>query len=157
MRAPSALTIRPERPDSPDGRLLIGALDAYLASLYPPEENFTELAPGDVEGDRGVFLVGSLEGRAVACGALRLLNPGAAEVKRMWVDPERRGLGCGKTILAELQRWAQDRAVERLVLETGNLQVDAIGLYRSFGFRPIPCFGEYAASRSSVCFEMRLD
>ena len=33
------LTIRPERPDQPDVVALLGALDAYLASLYPPEAN----------------------------------------------------------------------------------------------------------------------
>jgi putative acetyltransferase len=44
----------------------------------------------------------------------------------------------------------------RLVLETGIYQTEAIGLYRRVGFGPIDCFGEYATSSKSVCFEKRI-
>lgn len=43
--------------------------------------------------------------------------------------------------------------LDRMVLETGNLQVEALAFYQSAGYSVIPCFGEYAASGSSICFE----
>jgi hypothetical protein len=43
--------------------------------------------------------------------------------------------------------------VKRLVLETGVYQAEAIALYRSAGYRPIRCWGEYAEALTSVCFE----
>jgi hypothetical protein len=39
------------------------------------------------------------------------------------------------------------------VLETGNLPVETIALYRCAGYSVIPCFGQYGASGSSICFE----
>jgi hypothetical protein len=41
----------------------------------------------------------------------------------------------------------------RLVLETGGRQDEAIRLYECFGFVAIPCFGKYADSKQSRCFE----
>jgi len=43
------------------------------------------------------------------------------------------------------------------VLETGIYQAEAIGLYRRAGFKPIRCWGEYAETLTSVCFEKRID
>ena len=150
------LVLRAEPPGTAHARRLTGALDAFLGSLYPPDENFLALPDSDVSQDRGTFLVGWAGGRAIACGAIRLISGSTGEVKRMWVDPAGRGFGHGRALLAELERWAVGRGAERVVLETGDLQVEALNLYRSSGYREIPCFGEYAASPSSLCFEKRL-
>jgi GNAT superfamily N-acetyltransferase len=150
------LIIAPASPASPAARALMAALDAHLAALYPAAENFTELAPEEVSGGRGVFLVAQEDGAVVACGAVRFRDGTTAEVKRMWVRPESRGHGHARALLGELERWAADQGAQRLVLETGERQAEALGLYRSSGFTPIPCFGEYAASASSICMEKRL-
>ena len=150
------LVIRTEPPGGADPRRLTGALDAFLGAIYPPDENFLTLPDSDVSGGRGVFLVGRVSGRAVACGAIRLISASTAELKRMWVDPAERGRGHGRALLTELEGWAAGRGADRVVLETGNLQVQALNLYRSSGYRRIPCFGEYALSPSSLCFEKRL-
>jgi GNAT superfamily N-acetyltransferase len=89
---------------------------------------------------------------AVACGAIRDLGDGVAELKRMYVAPEARGRGLSRQVLDELERLATDRGFHRLVLETGVLQVQAMGLYMSAGYRSIPNFGEYAAETASRCF-----
>jgi putative acetyltransferase len=150
------LAIHPEPVDSPAARALTGALDAYLAARYPALECFADLPAAQVSQGHGVFVVGRVAERAVACGAVRLLPGGLAEVKRMWVDPSQRGHGWGRAVLLELERWAAGRGADRLVLETGNLQVEALRLYWSSGYAEIPCFGAYAASPSSICFEKRL-
>jgi putative acetyltransferase len=63
-------TIAPERPDSPEVIALIAELDAYLATLYPPENNYL-LSVEDLLLPEVIFLVARREGRAVGCGALR--------------------------------------------------------------------------------------
>ena len=151
-----ALVIRSEALGSADARRLIGALDAYLLGLYPVEENFLDLDEAEVAAGRGDFLVARVDGRAVACGAIRMLSDTTAELKRMYVDPLSRGRGHGRAMLAALERSAARLGAERMVLETGNLQVEALALYRSAGYAVIPCFGEYAASGSSACFEKSL-
>ena len=149
-----SLTITAEPFDSDDARRLIAGLDAGLAAIYPPAQRFgPNLKPEHLEGGRGTFLVARDSGLAVGCGAIRLLDATSAEVKRMYVEPEQRGKGIGRSVLASLEAAARSMGVQRLVLETGDEQDAAIALYRRAGFTPIECWGEYASSPTSVCFE----
>jgi GNAT superfamily N-acetyltransferase len=149
-------TISPELLDAPDSQRLLRALDDYLNGLYRPEENFLDLSAEDVSDGHGTFLVARQNGVAVGCGAVRCLSPTTAEIKRMFVDRAARGRGLGSTILAELEGWAATAGMTTLVLEAGDRQSEAIRLYERAGFRPIPCFGEYADAHLSRCFEKQL-
>ncbi|MEY2402479.1 MAG: putative acetyltransferase [Acidimicrobiaceae bacterium] len=144
------LTIAPEPLDSADARRLISELDAHLNSLYPPEDNFTDLPTADV------FLIARLDDVAVGCGAVRFLDADTAEVKRMYVAPAARGDGVGRQLLDELEQFARGRGAQRLVLETGPLQVEALALYERAGFAPTPCWGDYAHGNNSICYEKLL-
>jgi putative acetyltransferase len=144
------VTIGPEPLDSDDARALITELDDFLTALYPPEDNFLELPTADV------FLVARIGGDAVGCGAVRFIEPGVAEVKRMYVRPAARGNGIARQMLGALEAFAVESGARRLVLETGELQLEALALYEGFGFELIPCFGEYASSKTSRCYEKPL-
>jgi putative acetyltransferase len=136
---------------------LIAELDAGLAVLYPPEQRFgPNLKPEHVQSGRGTFVVARDRTRAVGCGALRLLDASTAEVKRMFVEPDRRGMGVGWAVLANLEASAREMGVERLVLETGVHQEAAIALYIRAGFTAVDCWGEYATSPTSICYEKHL-
>jgi len=152
-----SLTVAAEPFDSDDARRLIAALDAGLAELYPPEQRFgPNLKAHHLEGGRGAFLVARHGGRAVGCGAIRVLNSTTAEAKRMYVEPDRRGTGVGRAVLAGLEAAAMQLGVRRLVLETGIYQDAALSFYRRAGFRQVDCWGEYASSPTSICFEKHL-
>ncbi len=148
------ISIGPEAFDSADAQRLIAALDAGLAELYLPEQRFgPNLKAAHVEEGRGTFLVARDDGRAVGCGAIRLIDPRTAEVKRMYVEPDQRGKGVGRAVLARLDAAARQMGAGRLVLETGIHSPEALALYRSAGFTEIACWGEYATSPTSVCME----
>jgi putative acetyltransferase len=152
-----SLTVAAESFDSNDARRLIAALDQGLAELYPPEQRFgPNLKAHHLEGGRGTFLIARDDGRAIGCGAIRLLDPMTAEAKRMYVEPEQRGKGVGRAVLAGLEAAAKQVGARRLVLETGIYQDAALSLYRDAGFTGIDCWGEYASSPTSVCFEKHL-
>jgi len=152
-----SLAVTAEPFDSDDARRLIAGLDAGLAELYPPEQRFgPNLKPEHLEDGRGAFLIARDGGRAVGCGAIRVLDPISAEVKRMYVEPVERGKGVGRAVLTALEEAARDLGVQRLVLETGTHQHAAIALYKGAGFVPIDCWGEYASSPTSICFEKTL-
>jgi GNAT superfamily N-acetyltransferase len=140
--------------DDADAARLIARLDDELSAMYPePGANHFTLTAHDVAPGRGAFVVARLDGRAVACGAVRLLDAATAEVKRMFVDPAHRGLKLGAAVLTELEAEARALGAKQLVLETGERQRAAVGLYESFGFAPVPCWGEYAASAvTSRCY-----
>ena len=134
-------------------RSLIASLNAELTSVYPePGANHFQLDPEEVAEGRGTFLVVYRDGAPVGCGALRVLDPKTAELKRMYVDPRARGQGLGRRLVAALEAEARALGVRRLVLETGVRQAAALALYRATGFQPIPLFGEYCLSpETSVC------
>jgi putative acetyltransferase len=151
------LTVEAEPFESDDARRLIAALDAHLASRYPPEQRFgPNLKPEHLAPGLGTFLIARAGGRAIGCGALRLLDETTAEVKRMYVEPELRGQGVAKQVLDHLESDAASLGARRLVLETGVHQVEAIGLYLRAGYEPIDCWGEYASSATSVCYEKKI-
>ena len=66
--------------------------------------------------------------------------------------PEARGRRLATRVLAALEVEARRLGVEQLVLETGDLQVEAIALYVREGFARIPAFGEYVGAPRSICY-----
>jgi len=104
----------------------------------------------------GAFLVGSVEGFDVACGGVCRFDAETAEIRRMYVVPERRGAGLSRRMLGALEDEARSLGYRRVRLETGVHQHEALGLYRSTGFEEIPRYGPYADDELSVCFEKSL-
>jgi len=139
-------------------RTLIAALNAELTGAYPePGATHFGLEPEEVTGGRGAFLIVYQAGIAVACGAVRRLDAGTAELKRMYVAPAGRGRGLGRRLVAALEAEARALDVRRLVLETGIRQTAALALYRATGFQPIPLYGEYLLSpETSICLGKEL-
>jgi putative acetyltransferase len=152
----AAVEVRDEPLDSPVAQQLIAELNAELERAYPPEQRFHSLAAEEVAEGAGAFVVAWLEGAPAGCGAVRLISPGRAELKRMYVRPGVRGRGLARPILSTLEDRAAALGARSIVLETGIYQPAAIGLYESAGYARIPCFGAYAASPTSVCYEKRL-
>jgi lipoprotein signal peptidase/GNAT superfamily N-acetyltransferase len=132
---------------------LIGALNAELTATYPePGANHFSLDADELAPGRGAFLLIEDAGAAVACGAVRLIAPGTAELKRMFVAPSARGRGLGRMLVTSLESEARQLGAQRLVLETGRRQLAAMALYERTGFREIPLYGGYNASPgTSVC------
>jgi putative acetyltransferase len=139
----------------PRGAALRAAQRAELTIRYETPDS--EPGPAPTAADITVFLVAFDGDRAVACGGLRQFDERHGEVKRMYVIPERRGSGLAADILHALEARARDRGWERVVLETGERQPDAIRFYEREGYMRIPNFGHYLHSEPSLCFERRLD
>ena len=153
----SSFDIEAVDPRSPEAALLIRALSEELARRYDfTEDGSGNFRPEDVLGARAGFVIGRTAGKAVACGAFRPMEPGVAEIKRMFVMPEHRGRGYSKAVLAELERGAWEAGYATVRLETGDRQPEAIGLYRRAGYRRIPNFGIYKDIGSSLCFEKQI-
>jgi putative acetyltransferase len=138
------------------------ALDAELSALVMAQQRELREADGGLDGqvfvphDDAAYLAVVVGGRVVACGAWQALEPGVAEIKRMYVRPAYRGRGIARQLIVALEEeiLAADRSIIRL--ETGTYLPAAIALYRSAGYLPIPVYGEYVGNPFSVCFEKRL-
>ena len=79
-----------------------------------------------------------------------------AEVKRMYVAAAGRRRGLARAMLAHLEDTARLAGAEVMVLETGIRQPEAIALYESSGYVPVPGFGFYRDSPISRCFARSL-
>jgi putative acetyltransferase len=146
-----------QRPDSPVARELIDELEAILAPSYPPESRHGYSVEKLLREEVAFFVV-SVDDLPAGCGGVQVFgDEGYAELKRMYVRPAFRGRGLGRHLVEHLSRHAAERGVTVVRLETGVLQVEAIGLYSSVGFRRIAPFGPYREDPVTLCMERRLD
>jgi DNA-binding MarR family transcriptional regulator/N-acetylglutamate synthase-like GNAT family acetyltransferase len=130
-------------PDHPHARQCLGAYFGELSRRFDGGFDPAITIPASEEDLRppaGVLLVATLRGEPAGCGALKYHGDAPAEVKRMWVSPAVRGLGLGRRLLAELEAEAVRRGVRVLRLETNRALTEAIGLYRSAGYREVSAF-----------------
>lgn len=151
---PSTVSISAISPYDEAATVLIDELVSELTSRYADrdDDEATSFHPEDVMVPRSAFLLATINGAPVGCGALRPINDEVAELKRMYVRKEARGEGVGRALLAELERLAIGFGYHRLVLETGVRQPEAIALYEGRGFARIANYADYADNPLSVCF-----
>lgn len=154
-RMSSNVEITLERPDSDDARTLIAELEAYLIPLSPPESRHGYSIEKLIKEEVPFFIVRD-NGTPVGCGGVKLVGTDYAEIKRMYVRPQFRGLGFAKLMLDHLAEYARLRGVALLRLETGIAQQAAIALYERCGFRSIPPFGEYKPDPLSRFYEKQI-
>ena len=133
-------------------RLVQGLTEEYRRR-YGANDEMTAYEPAMFEPPRGYFLVLQSEGVTVAGGGFRRLDANTAEIKRMWTDPKHRGRGYGRRVLDSLETEAARQGLARVRLETGTAQPEAIALYRSAGYIPIPGYGRYKHSPGNVSLE----
>jgi DNA-binding MarR family transcriptional regulator/GNAT superfamily N-acetyltransferase len=141
----AAIEIRAVDPTDRDARRCIRAyfaeLDRRSDSGFDPAAGISA-EPDELVPPAGRFLIAYLRGEPVGCGAVKH-HPGApSEIKRMWVAESARGLGVGRRLLNELERWAIRSGASTARLETNRALVEAIALYRSARYVEVPPFND---------------
>lgn len=104
-------------------------------------QNFEkELAglPGEYAAPAGRLLLAYNDTQLVGCVALRSIDEGVCEMKRLFLREEFRGRGLGRQLIEAIIREAKQIGYQRMRLDTLPPKMnDAIGLYRSYGFKEI--------------------
>ncbi len=160
------ITITEEPYDGPVGGGLVQELLVDLNERYaddvltgqadaPDDDDYlAEVTPELVRPPQGTFLVASLDGDPVGCGAVKPLDSDSTigEIKRMYTAPRARRRGISRALLVALEARAAELGYALLQLETGLAQPEAIALYESHGWHRITPYGHYKDSPQSVCF-----
>ena len=132
-------------PDDPRARYCLheyfSELDRRFHTGFDPAVS-RRAGADEMRAPAGSFLVALLRDEPVGCGGLKFHGDEPAEIKRMWVAPTARGLGVGRRILAELERRAAANGCRTLHLDTNGALVEAIGMYRSAGYREVEAFND---------------
>jgi DNA-binding MarR family transcriptional regulator/GNAT superfamily N-acetyltransferase len=153
----SAIEVGLESPDSADARWCLNAYFRDLAQRFdtgfdPARSN--PAADEDLTPPAGSFLVARIDGAIAGCGALKRIDTGIAEIKRMWTAPGMRGRGVARRVLQTLESIARESGVGTLRLETNRALTEAQALYRQQGYAEVPAFN--AEPYAHHWFEKRL-
>ena len=163
MQSPPEITLETIPRDAPEVLALYAPFireadgpleyDRDAAGVYI-EAEIAAGPPADLVPPSGAFLLSRVDGEPAGIGGVRFLDTDVAEVKSMFVSPAYRGLGLGRRILAELDRIAAEHGCRALRLDSSAYLTEAIGLYRSAGYREVPAYNDNP--KADVWFERRL-
>jgi GNAT superfamily N-acetyltransferase len=148
------LLLTPEDPGASESVLLMEELSTVLEEITGSSGK-ASFDADDVRGPMACFVVARDDaGVAQGCGALRPLQPGVAEIKRMYA---RRGsVGVGSTVLAYLEAQASVFGYQAIWLETRLVNRRAVDFYTARGYARMPNYGKYIGNPLAVCFEKPL-
>lgn len=112
--------------------------------------------PGKYAPPQGALLLVFDDEQAIACGAIRPLGDGAAELKRIYVRPAGRRRGLARKISEELVAFGKSHGYAAIRLDTLRRLEGAIPLYRALGFEEIPAYN-FNPEEDIVYMELTLD
>jgi putative acetyltransferase len=111
--------------------------------------------PGAYAAPNGCLLLAYHESQPVGCVALHRWSEGIAEMKRLYVQPRKRGMGIGKLLVERVIAQAMMMGYLQLRLDTIPGMDKAQALYRAMGFKEIPPY-RHNPNKGTLFFELQL-
>lgn len=149
LRDATVATLRALPYDDPLAQYLVEAVQQEYVQRYGGRDAAV-VDPAEFLPPRGIFLVAEVDGVPAGCGAWRALPSGAAEIKRVYVEPAFRRRGIARLVVAALEEGAAVAGHRQVVLNSGREQPEALTLYAELGYRPVPGYDVYACSPDAV-------
>ena len=145
------LDLVPARLDDPAALILVEEVQQYYEGLYGGRDD-DPIVPEEFLPPRGGFLLGHHEHAPVAMGGWSFLTGShdLVKIRRMYVRATVRRLGYAALLLDRLEEDARAAGAARVVLTTGEPQVQAVRFYRARGYTDVEPFGFYADAPGSV-------
>ncbi|MGA7375903.1 MAG: GNAT family N-acetyltransferase [Candidatus Sulfotelmatobacter sp.] len=161
MKVDSAKAMEPVIPSAFSASSAVKSLSIYQAESPPQiaqvRELFLEYAqslgfslcfqnfdkeleglPGHYAPPEGRLLLAEYEGQVAGCVAMRALEPGICEMKRLYLCPRFRGIGLGRALADRIIAEARQVGYRRMRLDTVEpVMKDAVAMYRKLGFKEI--------------------
>jgi ribosomal protein S18 acetylase RimI-like enzyme len=142
---PDGVTIAVVDPSHDDAQHCLVAYEAELDARFDTGYAMDAALPVSADELRtpaGCFLVAYRDGVPVGCGGLKLHGSDPAEIKRVWVDPQARGIGLARRLVAELEDRARSAGAPAVQLDTNRTLTEALALYRTLGYEEVAAFNQ---------------
>lgn len=137
--------------------VLCHKLDVFLNELVGGEENRAEYIPYNKLDDiHDVIVVYDDDNNPVGCASFKKYDDKCAEVKRVFIREEYRGQGISNKLMKLLENKGRSKGYTYFILESGELLVSAMALYRKIGYEVIPNYGQYRDMPDSICMRKKL-
>ena len=139
----ATVTIEDAHPASATAREAMGRYFAELGERFGFGARKLDAADAAaLQPPGGVFVLAVSDGGPVACGGLQTIEPGVAEIKRMWVHGPWRGAGLGSRLLRHLEDRARQLGHLTIRLDTNRALTEAMAMYLGAGYRPIERYND---------------
>lgn len=143
------IVVTPESIQQPDALWLLDRLSDTLAQLTGSSGR-ASFDPGAMQQPGSCFVMArDAQRRPVGCGAFRPLQPGVAELKRVYALNS--GQGIGAAIVQFLEQQACTQGYQAMWLETRKVNQRALAFYARQGYQPIAPFGHYVGNAATQC------
>jgi GNAT superfamily N-acetyltransferase len=141
---------------SPDFLLLCGELDLSLNEQVGGEKNRSEYIQLNHLKDIKDVIIAYDNDIPVGCASFKQFDEECAEVKRVFLREDYRGMGISKKLMELIETYAKEKGFQYLIVETGKPMTTAINLYQGIGFQTIPNYGPYKDMEGSVCMKKQI-
>jgi len=131
-------------------------LDKFLNELVGGEENRAKYIQYNKLDNIHDVVIAYDNYTPVGIASFKKYDDENAEVKRVFVIKEYRGKGISNELMKMLEQRAREKGFIYFILESGELLVSAMALYRKIGYKVIPNYGQYVDMKESVCMKKKL-
>ena len=147
----NSYTLQEVRYDSDIATTMVEELQQEYVIRYGGRDA-TTVEPDQFAPPSGAFFIVYVDGEPAGCSGLRRHDDDNVEVKRMFVRRPFRGRGLSRWLLAQVEERGRALGYRRMLMETGQQQPEAMHLYETSGYEPIPGFGHYAQAPENRCY-----
>ena len=135
---------------------LCHTLDDFLNQLVGGAENRAEYVSYNALDDIHDVIVIYDGDYPIGCAGFKKYDDTCAEVKRVFIRQEYRGLGISHRLMALLEAAAKEQGYRYVILESGAPLIAAMSLYTKSGYERIPNYGPYKDMKESICMKKTL-
>lgn len=130
--------------------------EEYYSSLVGGREKRKGFIPYNISDMIQDVILAYIGEKCVGCAGLKKYSEHDAEIKRVWVEPEYRGMGIATKMMSEAEKKAIQNGSQRAILQTREIMYDAVRLYQKLGYMKIPNYPPYDALDGAVCYAHQL-
>lgn len=115
-------------------------------------KNRSSFVPYNISDSITDVVIAYYDDIAVGCAGLKRYSDDDVEVKRVWVEPDYRGMHIATDLIEMLENQAKQKGFQRTILQTRETMIDAVRLYSKRGYYQIDNYPPYDKMEGAICF-----